>query len=883
MAEGAEPELLADLARHMSELTVDIAQYGTSAEQVLRAAQAELTAITEGSSESPEDSLTAMAVLMGDLQTAIETWDGTVPTSDNPDGGEFTLPEWVDESIFLEFIAGHTLVLDEIEAEILGLDGGRTDTLRSLKAHLHTLKGESGILGLEDIERICHKAEDFLDVPNVESTLRVDTLLAVKDWIDRALDCYADGTMPQQAVGEMIALLAKSSEIQTPATDDSAQTLEATSGSQPQPADEVGDEPNEPDEHDEPDEPDLKSVTSAADWDEDELELVGEFLEESMDGLAKVDEILLTVESESADNEKINALFRVFHSMKGVAGFLELEQITKLAHVTETLLNRVREGTVPFEGAVLDLTFDSTEQMRELMDDLRHSAENGGAIGDSAGCRLLIGKIEKALQGNAVEDPLPPVAVGAKLGEILESNGLAKAEDIAAALESQKATGRKLGEELVQQEGVKPKDVARALRVQKRSKLKETVKVDLERVDALVEMIGELVIVESMVVHAPEIDTLSSPRIRTYLSQLAKITRDLQDIGMRMRMVPVRGVFQKMARMVRDLSRREGKEIRAVLKGEWTEMDRSMVEQIADPLVHMIRNAVDHGLEDVAQRKASGKSPVGTVTLSAYHQGGSIVIEIGDDGRGLNRDAILKKANERGILKPGEILADGEIYNLIFAPGFSTAQKVTEISGRGVGMDVVRRNIEAMRGRVTITSVPGAGSTFKMILPLTLAIIDGMIVSCGQERYIIPTLSIIESVRPDADMLYAYVGRGALIDIRNERVPLLRLDRLFGIPDAEQDATKAQVVIVETTDRKLGLIVDDVVAQQQVVIKTLGTNVPGTNFLSGAAILSDGKVGLILNVDELRQMIDSDMSLNFGSTGDTIPVEARHAAATGLH
>jgi len=285
-------------------------------------------------------------------------------------------------------------------------------------------------------------------------------------------------------------------------------------------------------------------------------------------------------------------------------------------------------------------------------------------------------------------------------------------------------------------------------------------------------------------------------------------------------------------------------------------MDRSMVEQIADPLVHMIRNAVDHGVEAADDRVRVGKPAMGVIRLSAYHEGGNIAIELSDDGQGLNREAILTKARNMGLIKDGQALSDVEVYDLIFMPGFSTAKQVTEISGRGVGMDVVKRNIEAMRGRVIITSTPGQGTNFKIVLPLTLAIIDGMLVACGQERYIIPTLAIIESIQPDPTMLASLTGKAEVINVRGEIIPLLRLDRLLGIAGAQQDPTQALVVVLESVGRKVGVVVDDVITQQQVVIKSFGAALSGTRFVSGAAIMSDGKVGLILNVEELGTLSD---------------------------
>jgi two-component system chemotaxis sensor kinase CheA len=320
---------------------------------------------------------------------------------------------------------------------------------------------------------------------------------------------------------------------------------------------------------------------------------------------------------------------------------------------------------------------------------------------------------------------------------------------------------------------------------------------------------------------------------------------------MRMRMVPVRGAFQKMARLVRDLSRKTGKDIVLEQAGEDTEMDRSMVERIEDPLVHLVRNSIDHGIESAADRLAAGKPGRAVIKLSAYHEGGSIVVELSDDGRGLDRERILAKAREKGLVEDGKDLTDAEVHALIFLPGFSTAAKVTEISGRGVGMDVVKRNIEGMRGRVSVTSRPGQGTTFRMVLPLTLAIIDGMLVAAGPEKYIIPSLSIVESLRPAEETISRAAGRGEIINVRGEILPLLRLHRLLQMEGEERPVVESHVVVVEGLGRKVGLVVDDVLTQQQVVIKPLGNGIGDTDFLSGAAILSDGRVGLILNVDRL--------------------------------
>jgi two-component system chemotaxis sensor kinase CheA len=571
--------------------------------------------------------------------------------------------------------------------------------------------------------------------------------------------------------------------------------------------------------------------------DEETLAMFGEFLQETEEGLAKADAALMDVERGDDDPETVNGLFRVFHTIKGTAGFVDAKEVTALAHTTETMLNLVRQHTLEFRGPVLDLVFDATAMMRRLLVPMRVAVETRTEIAPTAELPALLGHIEAAIQGQApapAPEPPPPPKPTEELWDVAPVAPVSTRPEAAPVVQA-------------------PRPQAHA-NAPAQAKLQDTIKIDLARVDNLVEMIGELVIAESMVVHSPEVTSQTSPKFRAYIGQLTKIARDLQDVGTRMRMVPVRGAFQKMARLVRDLSRKSGKEIQLVQSGEGTEMDRSMVEQIGDPLIHMIRNAIDHGIDTAEERLKAGKPAAGTIRLGAYHEGGGIVIEVGDDGRGLDRDAILRKARAQGLVKDEQSLTDSEIYSLIFAPGFSTAKQVTELSGRGVGMDVVRRNIEAMRGRVTISTVPGQGTTFKLILPLTLAIIDAMLVECGRERYLIPTLSIVQSIQPTASMLGAFAGSAEIINVRGEVLPLLRLDRLFNVAGAKQDATCGLVVILETVGRKVGLLVDEVVTQQQVVMKSFGDGLHHVRAVSGAAILSDGRVGLILNVDEIASL-----------------------------
>ena len=374
----------------------------------------------------------------------------------------------------------------------------------------------------------------------------------------------------------------------------------------------------------------------------------------------------------------------------------------------------------------------------------------------------------------------------------------------------------------------------------------ETVRVDRFRLDELINQIGELVIGASMV--EQELRSVSGGLELQSMSALGKVVRDLQEMSLGLRMVPIAATFQKMYRVVRDVAKKLGKRIKFVTSGDDTELDKTVVDQISDPLVHMVRNAADHGIESPEDREAAGKPAEGLIRLSAFQQAGNIYIELKDDGRGLDRKRILNKAIERGIVAPDANLSEQEIDNLIFQPGFSTAAAVTDVSGRGVGMDVVRRNVEALQGSVSIRSVDGEGSTLTVRLPLTLAILDGLLVRLEGEVFVIPLLSVIESMCVGQDEIKQVVGVGEIIRLRGEVVPLLRLHSLLNIDACGPASEQQLVVIVEDQGRRLALKVDELLGQQQVVIKNLEANFRKVPGVAGATILGDGRVALILDV-----------------------------------
>jgi two-component system chemotaxis sensor kinase CheA len=382
-----------------------------------------------------------------------------------------------------------------------------------------------------------------------------------------------------------------------------------------------------------------------------------------------------------------------------------------------------------------------------------------------------------------------------------------------------------------------------------------SVRVAIDKIDGLIDLVGELVITQAMLDQfREEFDPSRLAMLQHGLAQLARHTRTLQESVMGIRMLPIGSVFNRFPRLVRDLSQKLGKQVKLDLVGEHTELDKTVLEKIGDPLVHLVRNAIDHGLETPDKRRAAGKGDMGTLRLEAFHRGGSIVVEISDDGAGLNRDAIIAKAVQKGLIKSGDELSDEAVGELIFQPGFSTAAVTTDLSGRGVGMDVVRRNVVDLGGNVSIKSRAGQGTTFTITLPLTLAIIDGLRAAVGGECYIVPLVSIVESVQLRADAVRSVTGGGELFRFRGEYRPIVRLHQQFGCDNARQNIEDGLVIVVEADGTQIGLFVDELVGQQQAVVKSLEANYRRVDGISGATILADGSVALIVDVAGLIRL-----------------------------
>ena len=597
----------------------------------------------------------------------------------------------------------------------------------------------------------------------------------------------------------------------------------------------------------------------------DDADLLHEFHGESVELLQNIEQGVLVLEENPTDANTINSIFRAFHTFKGGAGFLHLHALQDLAHDLESLLDAARQSKLQINSPIIDIILAGSDALKHYT-----SAIGEQIKGINAGQPIVVPTSRIILRAKAVlnGEPLPeetatppstasntPVEVVAHQDKECVSEPIQFPENEETKLvvpvtpaSSKSAAGRTLAKQdpLVTRPVGGQKSVTESA--------SGFVKLETWKLDALVDLVGELVIAQSMVVQDPDVQNLESRTLARSLRQLSRTTSELQRNAMSLRMVPVRGVFQKMTRLVRDIGAQTGKQVQLILEGEDTELDRNIVEKLGDPLVHMIRNAVDHGIEFPDERLAKGKGSMGTVRLAASHQRGGILIRIQDDGKGLNAEKILAKGIERGLVAEDAEISESEIFNLIFMPGFSTAEKLTDLSGRGVGMDVVKRNIESLRGKVEIQSVLGQGSTFNILLPITLAIIDGMLVGVGNERFIIPTISVRESFRPKSGMVSTIHERGAIVSVRGKQTPVLPLGQYLGIPTRAATPEEGIMIVVESGDASRAIMVDELIGKQEVVIKSLGETFKDQNLLAGGAVLGDGSVGLILDVDTLVKL-----------------------------
>ena len=618
------------------------------------------------------------------------------------------------------------------------------------------------------------------------------------------------------------------------------------------------------------------------------------FFDESSEHLDDMERLLMSLDLSSPDPEDVNCIFRAAHSIKGGSGIFGFDALTGLTHVMENLLDDARKGLLSFTTAIVDTLLDTVDVLKHILQSYQQDHPIPQEEMDTVFNRLLeilqqthpdeVAALKQQNQGEQPTDLAesnddfgffdltePSTTVDEDFGffddddapeqtPTKEVDGFGFFEEVPVApttnaeygfhkpLNEVKSDIKSSATTPDKTNQTQPK--ASAATPLKTKNDSATIRVDIAKVDAMVNLVGELVITQSMLsMISDEVDGASGDKLMNAITELQRNTREIQESVMAMRMLPINNTFNRFPRVVRDLSSKLGKKVNLVIEGGATEIDKSMIEKLVDPLTHLVRNSIDHGVESPQQRLDTGKPEEGQVTLRAEQKGSNIIVSIIDDGAGLNRERIMAKATENG-LAVDDNMSDSEVWQLIFQPGFSTAAEVTDVSGRGVGMDVVRRNIESIGGKIDIESKSGLGSAFYINLPLTLAIVDGMCVSVGDQIFVVPLGNIIESIQPTKSHIKT-IGNDTLLRIRDQYWPLVSIHEVMQIDDAITEPSEGIIVLLESSKKRFGILVDSLVGQQQVVIKSLEQHYRKVAGLSGATIMGDGRVAMILDADAI--------------------------------
>ncbi len=571
---------------------------------------------------------------------------------------------------------------------------------------------------------------------------------------------------------------------------------------------------------------------------DDMKEIIDDFLVEADELINSLDNNLVKLEEAPDDLELLNEIFRAAHTIKGTSGFLGFEQVTTLTHKMEDILNKLRKSELVVTPQIMDILLKSLDYLKMLLNNVREHKDEEVDLGD------ILQRLTAALE-NPQDD---------EIDEAVEEKQLKSPE---TAVNNKRFSGG-LSDSSVSPDATPVENVVsqkNAVRAAEKKAAEQTIRVEVARLDAMINLMGELVLGRNTLVqivnqlNKEQEDLNHLEQINQVTASVNFITTELQLAVMKMRMQPIGKVFKKFPRMVRDLARDAGKQIELKTYGEETELDKSVIEEIGDPLVHVIRNSCDHGIETPEERKAAGKPEKGNIVLTACQQGSNIIIKIEDDGRGLDVEAIRRKAVEKGLVGQAEVdaMTDREVFRFIFEAGFSTAKKVTDISGRGVGMDVVRTNIEKLNGLIELDSRKGVGTTIVIKLPLTLAIIQGLLVESNKEIFILPLSSVFETIKTSQTQVY-YVNQKPVFKLRDEIIPLINMDIIYSRTSGFSMCEKPYIIVVGLADKKLGINIDKFLGQEEVVIKSLGQFLGTTEGVAGATIMGDGRIRLIVDL-----------------------------------
>jgi two-component system, chemotaxis family, sensor kinase CheA len=739
------------------------------------------------------------------------------------------------KEIIISFIAEGYERLDDAEAQLGKLgDEGDTSRLNSVFRLFHSVKGSAGYLGFEAIKSLTHEAEALLEVflkEKIATTAEsLDVIYATIDTL-RSLIKAVEATYSDESGTQ--AASAQTSRISECIA--SLRSGVAASGAKAETEN-------------------LIVLTELVSRD-----MVERFIAECSDLVEGAERTALGLEKSSDKAEAVNGIFRAIHTIKGNSGFFGYAYLEGLCMGFEAILDGARKGSVPLNEGFVSSIIARVDALRSAMGTL-HIVDAAEAGREGAGDAV---PVERA---PAIADQSPTaLTMGYQpLGEILVDMGAVEEEAVLGALDMQE---RPLGEILVAEGHLKTDDLKKALEVQKaqagfseRAPVEEIqrkeIRVDTNKLDKLFDLVGELITAEAIVLNSSDLAGLKLDNFSKSFAGLNKISREIQETTMMIRMIPLESLFQKMTRLVRDLSRKSGKPVDFRVTGQETEMDKNVIEQISDPLVHIIRNAIDHGLESPERRAAAGKEPTGSLHLDARYEGSEIWISVKDDGAGLSRELILAKAVEKGMVKAdaAATMADKDVWALIFEPGFSTAAAVTEVSGRGVGMDVVKKNLERIRGKADIRTALGGGTEFILKIPLTMAIIEGITVRAGDNFYSIPLGDILEFFKVSPSQLTVAERGEVTVALRGSIMPLVKLGEVFKIMGAALDPEKGTIIVVHSGGHKACLLIDEVVGNQQIVVKSLSEFLGRVEGISGCSILGDGTVSFIIDTGKLLSL-----------------------------
>lgn len=707
----------------------------------------------------------------------------------------------------------------------------------------HTLKGLSGFFEMDVINRVTHEAETLLDDMRKKNEVQSEEMVSIiystfdflRDLLNRVNNEFTDKGGEDEAEDMILILKDAMNKIQSGSSDED--DLSETKDENNHENEETLAQ-NEAESEDFPsedsflldDDEQTQSESEIDDTDEDDMitdEMLAQFLVDANLLLESIESNLMVLEEEPDNKEIVGKTFGEVHSLKGNAGFMGLSEIEEISAEMETILDSVRSDEIEINEVIISILLNNLEIITKRLNDITVKMKDKPE--------------KKPVKTEPEKEPEKKIEKDTKITE--DNKSKKESEKKPVKTEPKKNT-----------KDLKPKsNVSKISTVQKKD-----IRVETNKIDKLFDLVGELITIESMVTNNPEIKKLNIPSFNKSANMLNKITRELQEVTMSVRMMPLEGLFNKMKRLVRDVSLKMNKKVNFTVTGQDTEMDKNVIDEISDPLVHILRNAVDHGVETPDKREEAGKDPEGEVKLSARYEGNEILIEIEDDGAGINRDIILNKAIEKGIVTTDpEKLTDSDIYKLVFEPGFSTAEEVTDISGRGVGMDVVKKNMEKLRGSIDVESTLGEGSVFTLRIPLTLAIMEAMIIRIGDSKYAIPILSVTESFKVNNENVSKTMDDLEVVKVRDEIMPILRLHDIFEDKPDSYELNNGILIIIETRNKKVCLFADEIVGQQQAVVKSLTDYIGKVPGIMGCLVLGDGGIGLIIDVESLISMAQS--------------------------